>query len=1752
MTENNPKNKCQYWVEEYRCRYWSIEEARCLYGINEGEDNTYPTFYPYCNFVGSEVSCSKFSPYEDKQFFCALPDPFRHVGNHRTSSKWASYVHIDNGTFRLDTSQITGFTNHGRTCEESGSSGGTNKECSGYAPYHMGFGIVKPDKTEEEHFSFRLPLNYEVINIRSIMSTCYWWSGSPSRFKVADISIDNTPVKKIDNRYFTNSTTSGTGSSKPITDYPKVTTSMCTCGCTRTDTSDFLIFSYDNIPCNGSHTGCPHYTGICWEYVRNDKLETGDKVLAEQILELRYYLKGGGWTNELYDSMFLEPTLYSWGGNTDYEISVDGEYSAKYDVVKVGLDLESSSFTLKRSRDILYEGSPVSPDTGSSVSEGFSQNFPSLIREVKEFLFSPRVLYNLYLYNGKYVYESRFNSKKIASIIGTNHTDTIDSLCINLSKLDGTDSLFILLEEEVDINFLYVSKNFELTGLSYCHHKTRFSQIQDDISAKVIELRTYHTDSVSENTLGNCRAFFYNIHDPVIGENKLCLLTKYNNPIVGDYWGYSFFTFYNIYISGYVTQNHYKVALDKHGIVDRLYDFRRSLLGLNPEVELNFEPFMTKGIDFSPLVVDVYNCFSSSDSLSSALYRGYTIYNCSKEFKVYSDDLMHLEPSVYILVTLNDNNITEVYGDITILANSDNDLYIYYPDTNFCPLEVVKQGIDDGLPSNQLLLKPKNDSYFHGICDDSYVYIKKVTFVKKVSYATEFYLDGWEVEKDELYVKNTVVDVSGGNISINSNTILVQNFNHSVSLSLVLSGPSGIALDIVNYKAVVWVKQPMCPDVEIFYKWKASAKVYKNVPVCTCCGYYLKTFMNNTTVYNTPPCGDHATNPDTGVGPMWFPYVQCASFSYYSKINNQIYGGITKLKGLYKENDENGLPLHGSWDIRMEGPDMNDFFTGEYCCSICHCTCPVRSYNIIRDGSDDAYFYGSARYRGGVSTPTLAYWNDYGGSLPKFGNVSRPQLKSYRSTDYIQYIYYNYLTRQPATFWMWMPSIMSFSSLYDNDHVFDQFCDGPVPIDGLGTMLFSTLDGKLVNEKISKERYSYQEVFSSFCTAIDIAYPKALKGVDDSCKKPVPQFNTINGKTIQWAWRELSRDIVRNYEEDAFNNQEEMLGSKGISFIDISFPNYEYSKGAIEHTIVCNEGVHVLHLEVPELNDEGKYPDDKFPTLRIDNGPKRCFSWYGGFDVDDCSESPIDYQKLTNFPWLNVSLFVSGYSETISDAESKGHKIIKDVSDTKKEFYYNRGINVDRIFPHDTTNVPVVYTSLSTNDFTYILPANNDANPMSGTFFIDFDFSGMSYAISKGSISFKFGIEDGSDLYKIFCVPSFSVILNDIVVFTYKQKIPNFFGTIEKVVDFDYELPFDLLYNRTPNFKIRIDADTPSEVPCVDLSYVDDNGINRIHTYVYVTSIIDESIYLFDTVLTNVDEKIYVHERKYRVSFFETNLIPPHGTDNSKLVLMPRFDKLELDTVWQRDRGDEVVNMPGSSGNKAFIHKTRSRFVFSAIEDKKIITGNIYDKEKAQKDLYDKIMKVNVNTLSYRTVYHPELHNLLEKYNLHSYYTKSYGTMENNSILNLGTLIEQPKFQANGYQLQPSQVWHESCKRTLANTSRCTGDDTFRYVQVNMDDGVSEVSPMTGIDIYTFGSLMMYNRIKLAKFMIARMFATVPSKRGKVFEEDDVLNVLFLPYFFPFPAVYPTDTGTVHPVIDHNKWPRILPGLWQTLGRLYE
>jgi len=1296
-------NKCQYWnqYEPNICRFWDVENTICKYIvirsaevndiINQAEKG------PYCNILGTSLSCGQYESITPGKPLarCILPDSRRHVCNRDSGNKWVtvlsgtdSYVEgIPIYDWSFD--EINGY-NEGQ-CDTYG----TTVTCSGYSPYHLGFGVLKPSDEEglydtfienrystEEEFGYRLPTNFVIYNIRAILSKCYWWKEPYSEFVV-----DDTGRVELSN--------------------------IWACSCTE-DTSAYSEFTLENgPPCNGCKPECSNYTGICWKYCIDAKMESGDPILAEQIHELRYYHREHKWTTEDIQSIFIDDGhIFTWQGaktsnqSEDIENTEEGptytnsstlqgnlsvtigpnNYVEEYQIPVVEVFMPKfDKFTLETKLVLLTAGTEVTRKL---------KDYPTLIRHIQQLPLSPIIKTKLAKYNstdGKSInfFDTPYLNKNVDILIYGKTFYTQDTYAVNISSKD----INAILPQEIFLFDSIYDAEQALSEDHFIYFNTRLEAVLNGISSIMPEM-------VSNNTLPNedhtfimpVKTLFSDKTYNTTNENIILVWQKVNGYITYDKISFTLRV-----IGGILSQTDFSLLGDE-GDTDAPQDFENDYFAQfnnNGNFSFDFIPFIVSGIRSKASFV--YNASVMADSVKLLTFKGHKTFKLLAETYILSDNdhIITIGSNGYMLIDIDHPYLNSVLkpwevSEINITYTIDNPNADEEGESNTisrdCEMEIVYHGSNFQIGSQQLIIKPKNLNNFSSICEDNVVItLKNLTYWEKRSYdQTPIEVD---FESSQEYEVDTFYTLDDGEITLDGNEgdirgVSLTAFGSANTPTIIILNSEGKPFTQYRTKALGMIKQPSCPDVEVFYNWQANYIDSQNKPICRCCGKWTQINPVEGKGDLAPFCGDHFQSPWQKKGPMWWPYNACREWDVYGKLTNLNNYNINVI-GLFQLKNNEGQWAHGSFDMRMMGPYNYYGRTGIGCNPLMPCSCGMRTYNSKR--VSDAVFTGYAKIRGGISSSQIDAWVSIGGTAPKFGNAVRPLLRSYRTLGMVMYPD----PMQEKILRKLMPATMVFSNAdftSVEDEMWDFQCDtsSTSTINPLGFLLAGSFDNVDVNETIDNDnRFTHDQVFRCKWT-VDIAYQKTVgKYVRPRGEKiivPWYEFKRypLGDGFIQWAWQEIWKPIERNYIVDDnksllddFIMEYIDAGSTGVikgPYIDlpeegplgrhlcleVQYPSYEYDWKNQEFSLVLAEGEYELIFKAP-IKDEYTGEYISYPSFSIGKGPKRGINWAGQWLTKDNQDSNLAEEDLDDF---NIDLYkncIGDTSKTIGIDENFGY-----------------------------------------------------------------------------------------------------------------------------------------------------------------------------------------------------------------------------------------------------------------------------------------------------------------------------------------------------------------------------------------------------------------------------------------------------------------------------------------------------------------
>jgi hypothetical protein len=136
--------------------------------------------------------------------------------------------------------------------------------------------------------------------------------------------------------------------------------------------------------CNGAKSECPYYTGPKFTEVVDEKMDTGDRITAKQVLELRFHsTKWSGFASprEEYERRFSNPDIWAWVMQDAPESNQNLPGQGRFNEFSQPMVQKVSITNLAADTPEFTVGSPVNPTTGTPT-QGEPPNFPDLIKEL--------------------------------------------------------------------------------------------------------------------------------------------------------------------------------------------------------------------------------------------------------------------------------------------------------------------------------------------------------------------------------------------------------------------------------------------------------------------------------------------------------------------------------------------------------------------------------------------------------------------------------------------------------------------------------------------------------------------------------------------------------------------------------------------------------------------------------------------------------------------------------------------------------------------------------------------------------------------------------------------------------------------------------------------------------------------------------------------------------------------------------------------------------------------------------------------------------------------------------------------------------------------------------------------------------------------------------------------------------------------------------------------------------------------------
>ena len=1690
------KNPCQYWVEDEPvvCKYWDVALTLCTYTDFTDGKLKLAQKAPYCNLLGtSYYSCRQYtSSAEDASATrgrCVLPDPSRQASKHDDCTIWVKQVvsgtrnvtkYLDKPVYELDSSgqpekylpasywtfaDINGYNNG--DCDGKG----TTVTCSGYSPYSLGFGPLRPQELTSEILAyindpekfdipycitasglgFRDPLSLSAFNLRATLGRCKWWNGAPEVF-----SIDSSK---------------GTVN---VIDY------LCSNPDEKTNLFQYYQLTEENgyiAPCNGAKPECPGYaSNICWQYVIDDYTAEGDKVLAEQILELRYYARKERWqdlvtqvfpgeTEPLYQNYynyyFLEPDLYSWAGTLDLSITERNTLSAIIPAVK-NYFLHFDYFEVFYSTLSLTAGIP----TRSQPSY-----FPTLIRELnfkylrpiirtefdKETLNADSPVDTVFRPNN--VFETYDLDHKYLAIWGDNFYYNSYVIAINFSDPDLS---------RLSNLYNYISEYQSMSDIQSSLSEEKFSEFYTELDRVLNTLISFFPEKVFYSKLNANTNAFYIDTETFFGDNNIVVFDS-----TTGFWEYDKISVVKVFMGAVIGQTSF-IAEGDGGTIVNLPDYCKGFNStVNKNCSVGFTLFPVRQDGNTSEIAYVYN-----NTLSDGKY-------CFQKYKVkvFENLKLHADSVKFIG---NDGTAVVIVPDPSKKLHNvhypwgiEGDILLTFVDPEGT-MQTINMNIvpttKESLEVNQLVIEPANKKEFKSPCSFELLLGEYVYTYEKRSFG-QTPNDSYE----EVFASENVQAITG-DLEITDNRVTISNFpDYGILASVVYKTSRGRLKGITRSKLLTWIRQPYCRDFEIKYLWDLEYVQWDLYPRGNCDYKQTNSVLNKSIGKQRrtfgPSCADHDKSTRTAAAPMWYPYDQCASEEKHHIISSA-HGNIFDTMSIFNTEAGSGEKLYGNWNLRMLGP-VENYGTEESHASIWDCSCDFWYFNHVK--ASDNMFSGYARYRGGLSAYDYEICIRDEGTPPKFGNVYREQLNSYRSLDRVKY--YKVNGASYIEDYRWMPAAEYFTQsniftapdsvgqdLYTDDYNSPCYSQ-------LGLLIAtSAIEGINIKETVDYEtRYSFDELFRTNLS-ISLVYPKARPSYvylyNGELRDIISWYTykdiTDSSKSVQWAWREYWGPIERSSNKQFYLDllsglaDDNPLEYSSLSFLDIDYPDYVYDAKQQEHRHTVSEGYHTIACVVSTPAGEASSENiEPYILLQLDEGPPRVFNldgnWLGtddipatiqfeGYDLSEVKAATEKYisTPLENSGWaIAVDLFEEDTINTAEEAKAEGQYLFMyDSSGIYYEKYYKRGlVVVPNIGRFDL--LPKRFLSTPASDYEWKFSATPTLLPDSvlsnivpdeyfpGTIYLD----GAEYTAGQPNtltiiVDFSKGSEEfiPKVLTRLDIKLKYSVDLTELIAYNipkielYRgEGLSDTFelvGLVEKdIASFNstdiyktitINIPYDYLSFKTPSKYFKFVIDTA-------LPASDDRSASQGDLWSLMDNRISiKEIKFTEVALASVTENIFTYERKYYASTGSHGDVAPHGNSITGEILNVPTE--EMSTAYHTDTSVGILGVANSGQDFTTMNKCRGRILKPCHQDKEPYVGtDIHNMEKEQKIIHDSVaIDVGETTFSMQSVVPPGLQYKLDALDL--VFPTWECVFENTTTLELASVKPQANFNDKGHR----------------------------------------------------------------------------------------------------------------------------------------
>lgn len=1305
-------NACQYFIKGLSgiCRYWENgDPGNCTHYEEEigpeGETKrVYPSGWNYgrCDYLGRRCSCDKYdnAGLEDlDQYVCILPNPFKSGVLRDVLSLTPPFLPTGQ-KIAVPKSKIQGYNEvddgSGRCaglCDGCGFGRGENGYdlseeelakrpviCSYYRPWHMGFGAIQPKTTTivdgkyvdvEEELGERLPLSFKIYNLRAKLQKCAYWdrdSGSDFVLDAAGLYLESDDDDRSDFCTCTDAraTPYHTVDEDAFDDYRGymlIENVWSEAGC---------------VVCNGASPGnCPCYTGK-WLYCTYDKFEDGDKVSAQQIMELRFWMNDWN-SQEEYDNTFKKPpnksdpstadiyTYYKW---EQYGSSVDDSIlkGKKVHMCVPTYDYEFSDDLLQVD-ELIYR-----KDKGTAVKDQ-QMSFPSLVRDIEAVYYKP--LNIIYPYGNKDPFDVLSNplcsdDKDKTPCIKRNWSMDENNVMVYGDTIREKSVYAFNLDDAAGNANLWMIRSYD-------------NDFQIDVADKVefyenmvVVIENLTRENVLYKSQSDENGIFYVGPVPLTYQklNTIVICVDFGDGT----WAFRKRDVWSQWHGGVLKQcnssdpaspsSDSSTFAFSHEYGEGQYVTTEKQHGFGPSATANGISIALNGVSPYGLSTSLNNLLPVYGDLIKSLWSGdrYSYSYCIKIITLEDEETRRwrgVSTAGHIWVDIADTNLNYIFGsDVEsakmVIENDEGEEETVVELERVYPNNTINR-ID--IPPNVFVLKPKDSNYKNKFFKSD-GWILKITYWYKTISTNEIVGDNEEVFWPSGGIQEAPYSVSyeAGDTNITPFSVSDIVLGTAAVMGLFID-EDGRLISTFATKMCVNIVGVLCRDVEIRYKWGQDAPKYKLMP-----DRHWPTelapaeYVEDDYHESDPPCGDHDMSFFKGTGPLWYPYEGCDIINFYS-----VWTGSN-----FCTMPHEGVPRA---DYRMCGPETYRPYCGSNPSS--GQTCANDYIFFYSEVFVDPLFKGWVRKRKQVN---VSWYQAMEWALPKFGNVSREYVERYMSMDSINYL--SLKTGYPMVKRAWMPMVIDSSNFYFSFNCFDQtsYIDIFSHVNQLNFMLCGD-----VSEEIKEERKSFDEVFS-IRQMILASYPGPM--IDDGGFYNKVNFYYFNNEKYMYAWQEKWKDIERA-----------AYSSTKLDFIaGLDKPDYVYDMYKKEFRFVPEEGTYMLYYKAPEIDKENG-AIIKFPSLQLGAGPERWFGilYTGGSDEDEVvwvdenfgmvdgsgggGEKNVYQETSDRNKWVHTdyTLFDYDFARTYDEAKVKDREITISYNEVNEELekrVYNTGIEL--------------------------------------------------------------------------------------------------------------------------------------------------------------------------------------------------------------------------------------------------------------------------------------------------------------------------------------------------------------------------------------------------------------------------------------------------------------------------------------------